>query len=280
MENRSTSHGQNAHHGVVSLLTLLGLHARAYLALGERIQEARNIYFESNLLRERHLEDEDKKSLVAVLGKMAELCDLMELETESELIRERSSTGDLPSGEAFDLIVSLISKRLDKKSLYYIPAHRAGLYDVEFCPSTVATRFPSVAPELNSAADCYALGEFTASVFHATRAIEVGVRELGRMLNVKFPDKSIDLADMQNILDQVESKIRAIREGPTNSKDLKEEQINLLSEAAVQFRYFKDAWRVRSAHGRATYDETQSKRILDHTRDYFVIISPVLIEQA
>jgi hypothetical protein len=60
----------------------------------------------------------------------------------------------------------------------------------------------------------------------------------------------------------------------------KDADLNFYSQAAVQFRYFKDAWRVRVAHARETYDETQSLKVFNHTLEFFETISTRLKEVA
>lgn len=32
----------------------------------------------------------------------------------------------------------------------------------------------------------------------------------------------------------------------------------------MQFRYFKDGWRVRAAHARATYEEPEALTVIEH----------------
>lgn len=46
--------------------------------------------------------------------------------------------------------------------------------------------------------------------------------------------------------------------------DEKDADLNFYSKCAMQFRYFKDGWRVRVAHTRETYDEPQSLGVLEH----------------
>ena len=62
------------------------------------------------------------------------------------------------------------------------------------------------------------------------------------------------LAEWQQILDQIERKIREISQHPkTLQKDADQK---FYSEAASQFRYFKDGWRVRAAHARESFTES------------------------
>jgi hypothetical protein len=108
------------------------------------------------------------------------------------------------------------------------------------------------------------------------RAAEIGVRVLGRELGVEFPDKPLELAEWQNILDQCDAKIVAMKEMRRGVE--KDEKLNFYSQAAVQFRYFKDAWRVRVAHARETYEEKAATRVFDHTLEFFETLATRLKE--
>jgi hypothetical protein len=99
------------------------------------------------------------------------------------------------------------------------------------------------------------------------RAAEIGVRVLGAALGVSFPDKPLELAEWQNILDQADSKIIAMKNLPRGTH--KDEELNFYSQSAVQFRYFKDAWRVRVAHARETYEESAALQVFTHTLEFF-----------
>jgi hypothetical protein len=75
----------------------------------------------------------------------------------------------------------------------------------------------------------------------------------------------------QTIIDDIEDEIE------DRQKKLKAKKpsdfLTFLSEAAKEFRYFKDAWRNHSAHGRAAYDENDARKVLIHVRDFMEHIS-------
>ena len=48
----------------------------------------------------------------------------------------------------------------------------------------------------------------------------------------------------------------------------KDELVNFYSQVAVQFRYFKDSWRVRVAHARETYEELSALKVFNHTLEF------------
>jgi hypothetical protein len=62
------------------------------------------------------------------------------------------------------------------------------------------------------------------------------------------------------------------------SRGQKDEILPFYSQAAVQFRYFKDAWRIRVAHARETYEEPAATRVFNHTLEFFETLSTRLQE--
>ena len=58
----------------------------------------------------------------------------------------------------------------------------------------------------------------------------------------------------------------------------KDEELKFYSQAAVQFRYFKDAWRVRVAHARETYEESPAIQVFTHTLEFFDTLATRLKE--
>jgi len=44
--------------------------------------------------------------------------------------------------------------------------------------------------------------------------------------------------------------------------------LQFYSEAASNFRYFKNAWRNHVSHGRATYDEKEAETVWDHVKAF------------
>jgi hypothetical protein len=174
-------------------------------------------------------------------------------------------------------LIDTIYAELGGRLFLYVPNHLAKQCDNDDVLSDAARlAFPRVYCELRSCGSCLSCGQWTASVFHAMRAAEIGVRVMGKSLDVSFPDKSVDQAEWQHILDQADSKIRTISQQPKSVQKDNDQQF--YSTAAAEFRYFKDGWRVRVAHARATYVESEGIKLLDHTRDFFEVLAGRLSE--
>jgi hypothetical protein len=101
------------------------------------------------------------------------------------------------------------------------------------------------------------------------RAAEIGLRALGIRYAVTIKSgKDIELAEWRDILDGLNSAVQRIENLPNSTPD-KDQDLQFCSEAAAQFRFFKNGWRVRAAHARASYNEPQAKEAIDHVRAFF-----------
>ena len=132
--------------------------------------------------------------------------------------------------------------------------------------------FPSSEMDILACVDCWAMNHSTASVFHAMRVLEHGLRVLAADLSITF-----DVQNWQNVIDQIESKIRDT--GKTLPRGApKNERLQFLSEAAKEFVYFKDGWRNYVSHSRGVYDEYQARSVIEHTRYFMNTLAPYLHE--
>jgi|ERR1051326_7181038 hypothetical protein len=125
----------------------------------------------------------------------------------------------------------------------------------------VNAAFPSAVKDIAAAGTCYASDNWNASVFHSMRVLELGLNALARDLGVPY-----DRINWQNIIEGIESEIKAFKNLPRG--DVKAQKEKLYSGAAVQFRYFKDAWRNHTMHVRENYDDHDAKSIMDHVGDF------------
>jgi hypothetical protein len=257
-----------------SLWDMVTVSAEKYVTLGELIQQVRISF----VLRESpgiH-DDDDARigELRDTLKHLIQSCEELGLSRAQELVSH--SYDDLPqSTREWELLLRAIMTDIKKTVFLFIPDHLAKFYEIIF-PSIVTTAFPLASKELVWAGNALAVGSYTASVFHSMRAAEIGVRVLGKELCVEFPDKPLELAEWANILDQADSIIVKMKEKPRGTH--KDEELTFYSQAAVQFRYFKDAWRVRVAHARETYEETPAIRVFNHTHEFFETLSTRLKE--
>ena len=144
----------------------------------------------------------------------------------------------------------------------YPQTEAAVLKDWKVAWAPALSGFPSSSPDIRAAVDLWALHHSTASVFHLMRVLEHGIRALA--LDV---GKNFDIQNWQNILNEIESEIRAQSQAlPRGEAKLK--RLRFLSEAAKEFHFFKDGWRNYVSHSRANYDQHQARSVMDHVRSF------------
>jgi len=148
---------------------------------------------------------------------------------------------------------------------FSVPSSRKWIYlePDKWFGLAAAKSFPDAARDIRDACQCYALAQWTATVFHGMRILEHGLRALASSLGVTFAS-GIELENWKNILDQIDKEIRRVDQLPKSQQ--KSEDLQFYSEAAAQFRYFKDAWRNHVSHSRAAYDEQGARQVLDHVK--------------
>ena len=226
---------------------MLKVYALEFFVLGECASEIRSdVFFGSG---KADLLDHQKEEVKKAIAELTDLSKKIGLTTSLILLKGRQN--NLPkTRREWEIFIDAVRAEMENNLFLFVPQHRANFYELTL-PSTVTGAFPTASKELVAAGNSLAVGLYTACVFHSMRAAEIGVRALGKELGVEFPDKPLELAEWQNILDNADSKIVSMKNLPRSTH--KDESVNFYSQAAVQFRYFKDNWRVRVAHARETY---------------------------
>lgn len=132
---------------------------------------------------------------------------------------------------------------------------------------SVYRQFEFTRYDVREAKNCFALGRYTACVFHLMRVVERGLRTLAKALKVKCPgNRPIDITEWGGLIDAIERKISEIeRKRRTTSR---EADLKFYHGAAAQFRHFKNAWRNHIMHGRATYDSDEAIMIMRHVDEF------------
>ena len=260
-----------------SLRDMLRIYASDYIQLGLRLEAVKQILEEANDVTQnpwgRPLTDDEKKALISILEDIWNECYALSLNVSGALIQNRIVNPPNTAAE-LNILIEAVHTELDMRLFLFVPPHLAKYHDLT-APDEILSAFPSVAGELKSAGNCIAVGEYTAAVFHAMRAAEIGVRRFAQQLNIAFSFE-IALAEWGNVLDQIDAKIREMRNRPRSLE--KDSDLQFYSEAASQFRYFKDGWRSRTAHGRATFGELSAQEILEHTISFFLTLAGRLHE--
>ena len=233
---------------------------------------------QKNKLLDVSVQDKRKERVKKTLVLCKDICSRVELMHSAKLI-EHSLNGYDHSSQEISLLLESINIEL-KQGLYLkIPSHRAKFWEnTEIVSEKIKVSFPNVAMELIDAATAYSLSLNTACVFHAMRAAEIGLRCVASALTVTFPHGNLELEQWLTIIKQIESKIKSLDDLPKSTQ--KSEDQNFYGQAALQFRYFKDGFRIRVTHALASFSEAQALALFNHTCEFFEVLASRLKEEA
>ncbi len=271
-----------------SLWDMIRIYATAYMNLGINIGVSSTQYDVGYALRNAisvlgiappndvsQLDTLQRQKALETLQGLRDLCLGLDLPVSSSLLKTIENNVPATNSE-FTVYINAIYAELNSKLFLYVPSYRAHFFDKEdILSEPTRAAFPAAYSEVREAGNCFAAGRFTATVFHAMRAAEIGLRTLAATVNVILPFP-VELADWQNLIEKVESEIKKLSQLPKSTT--KDEEQQFYSEAATHFRYFKDAWRIRVSHVRETYDDAQALSILNHAREFFETLATRLSE--
>lgn len=127
----------------------------------------------------------------------------------------------------------------------------------------VAARFPHTNHDAEEAGKCFALGRFTACVFHLGRIMEHTVQMLGVKLSV-----TIHLNTTWNIITEaINNKLKLMANPQTPAPALTDADRarNIkFAKATAHLNAFRLAWRNETMHPKSTYTEEEALTLLNH----------------
>jgi hypothetical protein len=186
----------------------------------------------------------------------------------------QDSTFDL-AGE-IKLLRELITSGLrDRFSLIMKPDRYKYYGNKEWFGSALHKAFEAASPDMMAAANCYALEEPTACVFHSMRVAERGMRALARHLRVSVSAKKpIEYEDWGTVIKALRKKLEELQGQPNGPK--KDERLRQHSGLADQCAYFNNLWRKDVSHARKMYLTSEALTALTRTREFMQRLADVL----
>ncbi len=166
-------------------------------------------------------------------------------------------------------LYEIMSEEMLTKMFFSIEADKQEFF-TEVPETEVVKAFGSAEYDMREAARCIALDRWTASVFHSMRSLEFGLVALADVFNVPS-----DRTNWQQIIDHIEIAIKGI--SPNRGPQWRDDE-KFYSDAALQFRFFKNAWRNHVMHGRDTYDEDRAIEVYRHMKSFMRHLSTKLSE--
>ncbi|MFO0964612.1 MAG: hypothetical protein U0793_03365 [Gemmataceae bacterium] len=128
----------------------------------------------------------------------------------------------------------------------------------------VAKKFPELAFEIEEASKCFAVGRFTACVFHLMRVMEMSLARVGRLLKLK-----LDLDQVWGaILKDIRSAIEALPGKAKSASARDQKRYATFAELGIYLQHVKDVWRNNTMHPKNTYTEEEAERIFRCVRQF------------
>jgi|ERR1022692_588384 uncharacterized membrane protein required for colicin V production len=158
-------------------------------------------------------------------------------------------------------LIGAIQTELKDELFFRIDKRHRPFYDKLLLTPEAESAFPSSIRDMVEAGRCYALDRSTACVLHLMRALEIPINALVKALN--FTPSS---PNWEQVLNESEREIRKISPA-TNGPTWKEDE-QFYSEAALHFRFIKNAWRNYAVHRRDTYNDHEAWEIMTHVRSF------------
>jgi HEPN domain-containing protein len=124
---------------------------------------------------------------------------------------------------------------------------------------SVAGLFPNVVLDMEEAGSCFAVGRYTACVYHLQRVMEAGLRALGA------PIGESDNPSWDSILKKIDNELKKdwkIRKEFFKNNEQK------ISDAAAMLRAVKVAWRNPTMHVEHIYDEEKASDVLGAVKGF------------
>lgn len=162
-------------------------------------------------------------------------------------------------------LLRIFPRELKGQHFMMIAASRAQYYACKgtFLGQDVLDNLPLLREDAEEAGNCFALGRYTACVFHLMRIMERLVQEFASRVGL--------IIDVKNeIWDTILKKVKSVTEPkPNHSRKLDEEEKRINKETRKIYQRFydrldavRDACRNETMHPKATYSEEQADDVM------------------
>jgi hypothetical protein len=251
------------------------------LSMLANLRELQNTY-EGHLPSSDLLSQGTKTALYGALEPYEKVCENFEMSDAYDRIQRIRRLLGHPIRECsyteavFQLktLHEIVEDSLNKRLFWYISKeqaiHLSDAKDIPFKdgPDLVQARY-----DWYEAVWCHAFDRHTACVMHLMRLIEVGLRTLGRHLNIELK-RAIEFEDWRPILEAVDDKLAQLANEPRTEERAR--KLEFYSDAAKEMGYFKNLWRDAGAHARGQFDKHEAARALDRVRDFMTLLAEKL----
>jgi hypothetical protein len=135
-------------------------------------------------------------------------------------------------------------------------------------------KFPNAVDDMSGASRCFALEEWDASVFHAMRVLEHGLRWLAAQFQNLTLKKAVEFENWESIIGNIQARIDEELRSSAPRLPKRDADLVFYGRAAAELRYFKDAWRNHVMHVRnVPYEEGTAGGVINHVASFMSVLA-------
>ncbi|MFZ0050282.1 MAG: hypothetical protein WAK96_00775 [Desulfobaccales bacterium] len=275
-------------YGLVTLLDILRFFAGAFVSVMDVLQidhdEIGDLYLRPShsLTQNSKLPLENRKRFSDTLKMITPDCEQLQLDGSLKLIKSIKdklayiSLGDLQ--HSIVMLRELIESELDECLLLHIPEDRSGWFNKQdaFGPE-VSKAYVKAMPDIKEAGNCFAVGLYTACVFHLMRVAEYGLRALAKERGITIKHKPLEWAEWGTLIREIEKTIDSLEKAHAGPE--KDAALNFYRGAIGEFRAFKDVYRNPAMHPRKIYDKHEAGGAIQHVSGFMKKLSAHITEK-
>jgi hypothetical protein len=261
---------------LLSLLEMLQVSANEYINIGVALQSISD-NLTVNLAPEEVLAESARARITLELGLIQACCLRLNLAVCGEIAQKfhKAYEKDAPTfhrakDDAHTLKL-VLDAELQSRTFFFVPPERSGYYTDQSLEwlrpgftgkmkpfQAVVAAFPSMEYDLQEAGNCFALGRWTASVFHLMRVMEASLKVVAKALGVAYS------SNWGRCLAEIE------KQGQQSEP--------FFAEAIAYLRSVKNAWRNPTMHVVRQYSEEEAGRIFNAVQGFMQHLASRLTE--
>jgi hypothetical protein len=193
---------------------------------------------------------------------------------------EAGTTNHILSGQnrdnligALKTICDIVGQELETKLVLIMPNDKVRFFqqNEHLFSQDVLNKFPNNIDDLVESGNCFALGRYTACVFHLMRVMEVGVQKFGDKLGVSLVTAMGKDKMWHNLLEEANKVIKQLSNSSTTNQ-----QSKVYAGIAANLYNVKLAWRNEVMHPKATYSEDEAESVFIASKAFLTELALVL----
>jgi hypothetical protein len=141
----------------------------------------------------------------------------------------------------------------------------------------VLDAFPSSRREIETGMDCYALGDYSGSIFHMIRIAELGLRAIARERGVESVgrDKPLEWGTWQDVFQAIEAKLKEVRQSKAGSE--RDKELSFYDTSLSDLRRLQ-GYRDPTMHFRDDYGRGEAYDAIHRVKSLMMALSAKICE--